>query len=554
VSPRPGPHQLPFALLGLLGVVASCDPGQPGSDPCSQAADQIEACTGHRPALPAEGCVGAYLDSAAAALDRDCDQLAGGKADDGGFWCQPVNRWMGRCSDQIALSDAAAIAGLDDACPVGRRGSICDGLRTARSLSPDHAAPFYAEVRDAIRAQVARDPASAIADPAIRYYLRERAVGLLVYQVIGATERPADYRARADQVLRTHLPAYPADQFHLARTWLPPRPASACDQPQLLVWFPGVMRLTRRDEWIDQWRAIQDALPCAKVLRVDAGSFMAPEVNAAQAWSAIRAADLTFGPDTPIHLMGYSQGARNALETLLRYPDIAARTRSVITLSSAARGSEVGDLLYRAMQLGAHLCDDAPAWLQPTCDWAAERSPRPHDLILGLIARAMGVTTAELADFVDAEDAVDRAGTIREMFERHLDGVRSLTTGAAAEFWNGRARQLPTDVLYLEFRSVISRPDDNLPGSNRLFYELLERAGGDLPWNDMQVRLPNQRLAGPVAGSEVAMPVCEGNHWQWVLADDAVPDALMPGEMARKTPHRALLVAYYQTLLDIDLL
>jgi hypothetical protein len=53
-----------------------------------------------------------------------------------------------------------------------------------------------------------------------------------------------------------------------------------------------------------------------------------------------------------------------------------------------------------------------------------------------------------------------------------------------------------------------------------------------------------------VAASEVLSPVAEGNHWQWVLADGAVPQQLMAPHMTQRMPHRELLLSYFQALLD----
>jgi hypothetical protein len=91
----------------------------------------------------------------------------------------------------------------------------------------------------------------------------------------------------------------------------------------------------------------------------------------------------------------------------------------------------------------------------------------------------------------------------------------------------------------------------NLPSSNRLFHALLERAGEHRPYNDMQVRLDNQILGGPVADLEVASPVAEGNHWQWELATGAVPESTMPVDMTDRIRHRELLVGHYQTLVEL---
>jgi hypothetical protein len=52
---------------------------------------------------------------------------------------------------------------------------------------------------------------------------------------------------------------------------------------------------------------------------------------------------------------------------------------------------------------------------------------------------------------------------------------------------------------------------------------------------------------------EVVGRVAEGNHWQWQLADGAVPAAVMDPDMVRRTPDVDLLLAHYQALQDAGL-
>ena len=75
-----------------------------------------------------------------------------------------------------------------------------------------------------------------------------------------------------------------------------------------------------------------------------------------------------------------------------------------------------------------------------------------------------------------------------------------------------------------------------------------------MPWNDMQVRLVDQRFGGPVSEVEVPSPVAEGNHWQWALEDHQVPDHIMDDEMFEGFPRGALLLAHYAALAEIGLL
>jgi hypothetical protein len=108
--------------------------------------------------------------------------------------------------------------------------------------------------------------------------------------------------------------------------------------------------------------------------------------------------------------------------------------------------------------------------------------------------------------------------------------------------------------MYLNFRSYISKPERNLPQSNALSHSLLSNANSASPENDMQVRLANQELGGPLADVEIVGPVAEGNHWQWPLTSKDINASIMPSEMADRIPHDAMLLAYYQTLNEIGIL
>jgi hypothetical protein len=143
---------------------------------------------------------------------------------------------------------------------------------------------------------------------------------------------------------------------------------------------------------------------------------------------------------------------------------------------------------------------------------------------------------------------------LADRLREHLAGWRSLTTGGSRTFWDERGDELPTAPLYTTFRSVITDARANLPFSNAALYATLAVAGGTDPYNDMQVRLSNHALAGPLVDREVVMPAAEGNHWQWVMTTDQVPDLLMPADMVERVPQTALAVAYVQTLFEVGLL
>ncbi len=166
----------------------------------------------------------------------------------------------------------------------------------------------------------------------------------------------------------------------------------------------------------------------------------------------------------------------------------------------------------------------------------------------------MGIAGEDIDRFLNAEDALAPAPDLASFFGGHVPGVASLTTEGSAQFWADSGSALPTSMLYVTFAAVISDPDRNLPASNALFWHLLRRAGGSNSFNDMQVRLPNQRLGGPLRAVEVQLPVAEGNHWQWELSTKDVPAAVMPPEMVERIPHVELMVAWLQTLTELDLL
>jgi hypothetical protein len=539
--------------LLLLSVIGGCaaETGAPAADVCDEARAVVLECTGEEPAAPAEGCLGDYRETAATVVRDGCAALdtSGGKADGGGFWCWPVNRWLGMCRE-TPLAEAAAIPAIDEVC-ARRNDALCAHLRSgawAEAVTTVYSRRQTERAEDVLR------------DPAVRLTVRDRAQALLVWNALtelGA--RPADpagYPARADAFLREHFPAHDPASFPMARTLLPPRPADGCESPRAaLLVFPGVVRLIDRREFDAQMAALAVAEPCLLTVRIETGSFVDPTINARQAEAAVARIRAEHGR-IPLHLLGYSQGGRNVLQTLVDHPDIAADVRTVVTLNSAARGSQVADALYEVVRF----IDEAPGcgWAEgpfkPLCTWAASQSAAPSDFLLGTIAFAMGIPLAELERFIAEEDGIAAAPDLTSFFRSHLPGIRSLTIEGGSGFYRDRAGELPRHVLYLSFRSVISDRNRNLPPSNALFYDLLRRAGDTEPHNDMQVLLTNQSLGGPIADLEIRSAVAEGNHWQWELVTGAVPENVMPAEMTDRIPQRALLVGYYQALAEVGLL
>ena len=545
IAPLGGMRSASLACGALL-FLASCVADE--ADLCTQAADLVQECTGERPELPPEGCVGEYRDAAESLLQEDCDGLtSAGKAD--GFWCRSWTQWLGRC-DEVSLEQAARVSTLDAVCQRSRKDALCNALRTGDDVRA------RAEAKGLLSASGLDNAAS---DPALRYYVRERFVALLVWNVVtelGTRSPPQDYRRTARSVLGEHYPIYdPKDSFEMAQSPLAPQSTRSCQSDSTLLYFPGVVRQIDRQDFVEQKHAVVEAVPCLEVIVVPSASFVTPSVNASQALRAVR--DLEGdGRMRFLHLVGYSQGALNAMTSLVEKPEIAQRARSLLTLNGACHGSEVADIFYAAIGFlnSSDFCRSLPEFARPTCEWAANLSPKPAEKIIDLAAKGMGVPFETFDQWLAAEEGVAASSTLREFLRNHLPGVESITTAAADRLWRRHGHDLPTSVLYTSFRSVVSNSKKNLPSSNILFYHLLRRAGKENPHNDMQVRLSNQSMGGPVREREVVMPVAEGNHWQWELATGALQPSLMPPEMTERIPHRELMASYAQLLFELGLL
>lgn len=539
------------ALIAILAAScsSSMDSSSSGDQVCHDAIQVINDCTGKTPEFPAEGCIGDNRVAAEHVVEGGCEALSNAKADDGA--CTGMWAWLGVCDTQ-PLSEAGAVASIADVCPSDRTDAVCNALRDGDT----------AGARTAVKSALAANHQNAIEDDATRLFIRERVVSLLAYNGLteqGAQSAPANYGAAATDFLDEHFPAYEgvADTFPLARTLEPPVDGQQCESTSAIVFFPGVVRLMDRLEFAQQSAAMTAALPCLRTIIVNTGSFVAPSVNAAQAKDAILALEAEVGP-LDLHLVGYSQGAANVLQTLATLPEIASKTRTVLTMNGASHGSEVAnmlsDLLASRAEAGT-FCEDLLPLSRLTCEAIAKNSPEPGPILMNVLAMSMGIPVEQLQAWILAESEINSApSNLTDFFDAHAPGVASLTTKEASAFWTDYGTSLPTDILYTSFRSVISDTSANLPLSNKLFHSLLERAGGDIPYNDMQVRLENQSLGGPVGGVEIVMPVAEGNHWQWELATGAVNEATMPADMTDRIPHRALLTAYVQALYEVGLL
>jgi pimeloyl-ACP methyl ester carboxylesterase len=566
---------VPAWIALLLLSAAACGLGPEQDDVCLLAISHVAQCTGELKEYPAEGCVPTHAEMAERVLSLDCAALntAAGKADS---WCSGWADWLVPdiiCEPDMPVAEAVAIATLDDVCPRDRGDGVCDHMRGARKQREEaDAVARYAEALSELRKELTvRTPADAYKDPAVRFYVRERVLSLLAWNVVmhrlqqehaqagqelDLSVRPDGYQQLAAGVLEEYFPHYDAERFHMALQWMPPAQDATCE-PQILLMFPGVVRAVDRQEFREQAELIEQNLPCMNTVHVNSGTFVSPSLNAEQARLALEELDTQLGHEAPVHMIGYSQGSTNQLTTLVEHPAIARRVRSVVTLNSAAGGSEVGDLgheLVTAARWGENLCASfKTTWGKATCEFFMSGSPAEF---ANSLAKSFGLPVDDLAAiqaFIQAEDGVEEAADWISFFGRHADGIYSLSTKAADAFWQSAERggKLPVDVLYLSFTSIITDEDENLPLSNKLFFDLLERAGGKKPYNDMQVRLDNQRLRAPASAVTVSLPVAEGNHWQWELAPGAVPEATMPREMADRIPHRELMVALYQALHEI---
>ncbi len=438
---------------------------------------------------------------------------------------------------------------FETVCPVSRVDDLCATLRDVQA-SPTPRAMTSARAAAALRfAQLA--PAEALHDAAIKFWLRERIHGLtILHRVAGMTaaaKEPEAFQAGVDALLRTHFPLYEPSSFRLAHGYLPPAAArKVCEgKREALVVFPGVIRLPSKMELEGHIKAVRTAIPCLEIVRVDTGTFIDIEHNAAKGREAIATLDAAFGP-IPLHFLGYSQGVSNALQTIASDPAIASRTRSMVSLDSAAHGSEVADTLLRTLDLYTSRptagCDEVWPAARNLCKSVGNRKLAPVAGFLKTQLEALGGSFDDLS-----------SSTVAEWLKNHVDGIRSLTTGSAAKFWVANGARLPTNCAYLTFRSVISDEKTSLPQSNWLPYQVLFRSSTASPWNDMQVRLVNQHLGNSVEASEVVSRVADGNHWLWALTPNDVSEGMMPSHMFENAPREELVVAHYEALAELGM-
>jgi pimeloyl-ACP methyl ester carboxylesterase len=437
---------------------------------------------------------------------------------------------------------------LSRLCPPQRGDALCTALRQGAQEPPGPAAAAaHRRAGALVAAAVRSDPAGALADPAVRHYLRERWVALFLWNVVTARGRELPEIPYAEAALAAadrFFPPHRAEpgRFLMARTELPPQLAPVCDTPDLLVFVPQLARLPGRDEFARQAREIRAQFPCTHFARAETDSLVAPEVAAARVRATIEEALVATGPSTRLHLVGHSYGVRIALEVLLAAPALAARTRSLVALHSAARGSELADLVHAALTAPQELCVLSP----PLCRWAGERSLEPvRQVIERLGPRVLGVEPQQLVDVLRAE--LGQGQTAGEYLAMHLPCARALTTWSAEEFWRLRGTTLPPHVVYASFRTAITEPFG--PALRKLAWDLLPylvlSAYGP---NDVLVTLERQRLG---LERELVSPVTEGNHMQWII--DGSNHLLVDRDVVAATPQSELALAYYQLFHEIGL-
>jgi pimeloyl-ACP methyl ester carboxylesterase len=421
----------------------------------------------------------------------------------------------------LRLAPGEPVNELAQACPQARTDASCTLLRRG-----DWA--HFADLKQAVAGL-------PVGDRAFHYFFRHRFVSLVV--------RDSSDPAAA---VRRYFPSYPVEYFPLAHAHVAFQGTSTCGaEPEIVLIFPGVVRTANRNEFSTQIRALEEQFPGVIVKVVDSDSFQEPSAIATIARSTVAAIDQQSGGEARIHLVGYSQGALSALWFLATTPAVARRVRTVFVMNSAAHGSEIANLLLEALEffgLERADCSSLPKWASSPCREAAGRKLSGSlQRFLERAARMLGLSLQ-----------IPAASTLGGFLKARIEGFRSLTTHATREFWARYGAALPRTASYFSFRSVVSS-DDNLPASNGLFFQFLKSVDVRRPENDMQVRLVNQSLGGPLSDVEIVGPVAEGNHWQWQLGPDDLPDAVMPRAMASRMPRTALFRAYFETLNEAGL-
>ncbi len=95
-------------------------------------------------------------------------------------------------------------------------------------------------------------------------------------------------------------------------------------------------------------RALEDAIPHlartgVRVSYAPVTAFGSVRQNAGLIARAVR--ELALAPGERLVLLGYSKGAADALEAVVRFPDLAARTSALLSLAGAVNGSPLAELV-----------------------------------------------------------------------------------------------------------------------------------------------------------------------------------------------------------------
>jgi pimeloyl-ACP methyl ester carboxylesterase len=422
---------------------------------------------------------------------------------------------------------------VETVCPAAQTDPVCSCVRA-------FAPACFPELLRGVRERIAV-PSQRV-DPVVAYFIRQRLVALLI-------EHAIDWRdtQQLNKALKTYFPAYPPGYFPLALQPIAPAVANGCSSaPELVLLFPGVVRVAHLDEFAAQIEALKKEFPGAIFKVVDSETFSEPADAAALATSIINETDRQFPNSIPIHLLGYSQGAESALWLLATTPSLSSRVKTVVLMNSAARGSEVGNLLFKAVSLLDPLdlaaCDSMPHWEAALC----------QKLVGGPLSPSVRRFVEAAGERLGISLRVPAGSSVSEFLRARLRGLESLTTWSAAGFWTRYGAQLPRTPTYLLFRTEVAERQD-LPTSNALFYEWLVSVDKRYPENDMQVRLANQSLPPPLDALQIPAPVAEGNHWQWALRPGDVPTSAMPERMAARMAQVPLFLAIFETLNEVGL-
>jgi hypothetical protein len=235
----------------------------------------------------------------------------------------------------IIGEDEKKVDMLADVCPPGADDAeLCDALGALEAADPNNASMEMAAVEGilAARVQVAGDDPVAreqlFQSKPMQYFIRERAIGLMIFDFItdyGDKPKPPDYAAQVNDVLDKWYPQYPADSFKIAHLFVPQmRTPPACDEAKVAyVYFSGVLRFGARNEFEPQRDALGRVFGnCLEFVRVETDGARTPVENAQVAKRTVEALDASLRKKLPLHLIGHSQGSANSLQTLLDVPDI----------------------------------------------------------------------------------------------------------------------------------------------------------------------------------------------------------------------------------------